>query len=69
MGNLSYGLYSRVIKIDVMWPFCVKHHINVHLDMLVVFIKNNAQKKLITHQLPLLCVVAKNKFGHHRIGD
>jgi hypothetical protein len=36
----------------VTWPFCVKHHINVHLDVLVMFIKNNAWKKLITHELP-----------------
>jgi hypothetical protein len=47
MGNLWYALYSKVIKIDVTWPFCVKHHIDVHLDVLFMFIKNNARKNLI----------------------
>jgi len=38
-------------------------------SMFVTFVKTNTQKKLITFRLPLLCMVTKNGFDHHKISD
>jgi hypothetical protein len=41
-----------VVKINMMRPFCVKHHVGVHFKASVMFTKTNAQKKLIASKLP-----------------
>jgi hypothetical protein len=56
-----------VIKTNLMWPFCIRHHIDVHPNMSIAFVRTDAQKKLITHDLPLLCMVTKNELNCHRI--
>jgi hypothetical protein len=38
---------NRVVKIDVMHPFCVRHHIDVHLDTFVAFIRMDARKSWV----------------------
>lgn len=52
-----------------MWPFCVDHHVGIHLDISNASIRINAGKKFITFGLPLLCVVIEKRFGHHRSND
>ncbi len=58
-----------VVKTNTMWPFCVRHHVDIHFDALVASITTDTQKNLITPQLPLLCIATKNEFGHHKISD
>ncbi len=41
---LHQGLVT-LIRMDVIHPFCVGHHVIVHLNALVFFIKTNAKKK------------------------
>jgi hypothetical protein len=43
---------TKVVKINVTWPFCVAHHINVSLDT-----RNN----MLTFRLPPLQLLPKNK--------
>lgn len=70
LWNLNIlNIQSMVIKTNLMWPFCIRHHIDVHLDTLVAFVRTDAQKNLITHGLPLLCMATKNEFNCHRIDD
>jgi hypothetical protein len=38
---------SIVDKTNVMCPFCVRHHVNIHSDVLVASIMIDARKKLI----------------------
>ncbi len=60
---------SIVDKTNVMCPFCVGHHVNVHSDVLVASIMTDARKKKFTPQLPLLCMATKNGFNRYRISD
>jgi hypothetical protein len=53
---------GRVVKIDVMFPFCVMCHVGVHPDMFVTSIRTNIRKSLVTFELPLLQLVTKNGF-------
>jgi hypothetical protein len=38
---------------DVMCPFCIKHHIDVHFDSLVLSINMDARKNSFSLRLPL----------------
>ncbi len=62
---------TKVVKIDVMQPFCIAHHINIY---------PNARNNMLTFGLPPLQLVTKNKFrspilwrpknfGHQPYGD
>jgi len=53
----------------MMQPFCIGHHFNIRPNVLVTFVTTNAQKTFITFELPPLCMMTKNRFGHHKIGD
>lgn len=44
---------TKVVKIDVTWPFCIPHHVNVYPT-----IRNN----MLTFILPPLQLVTENKF-------
>jgi hypothetical protein len=57
-----------VIKTNLTWPFCIRRHINIHLDTSIAFVRTNTQKKLVTHELSLLCMATKNEFDCHKIG-
>jgi hypothetical protein len=59
----------RVVKIDMTWPFCIRHHTDVCPNVSIVFVKTNTQKTIITFELPSLCLASKNKSGCHKIGD
>jgi hypothetical protein len=37
--------------------------------MSIESLRIDTQKNLITHELPPLCMVTENIFGHHKIGD
>jgi hypothetical protein len=63
------SLFGKVVKTQMMQPFCIGHHINVRPNMSITFVMTNAQKKFITFELPPLCMMTKTRFGHHRIGD
>jgi hypothetical protein len=58
-----------VIKTNLTWPFCIRRHIDVHPDTSVPFVGTSTQNILITHKLPLLCIVTKIEFNCHRIGN
>jgi hypothetical protein len=60
---------SKVIKTDVTWPFSVEHHIDIHLDASIAFVKIDIRKKFITPKLPPLCMVTKNEYNHHMISN
>jgi hypothetical protein len=62
-------LFGKVVKTEMMQPFCIRHHINVHPNVSITFVTINAPKKFITLRLPPLRMMTKNRFGHHRIGD
>jgi uncharacterized membrane protein SpoIIM required for sporulation len=50
----------KVVEIDATQPFCIGHHIDIYHNMLVTFVKTNAQKNFITFGLPTLCMAIKN---------
>jgi hypothetical protein len=72
-----------VVKIDVTWPFCVGHHVNIHLDVTIISVTFNKVDvwKIFTTprlfryvwQLKMDSIATKlaneNEFCHHRIGD
>jgi hypothetical protein len=60
---------SKVIKINVTWPFCVEHHIDIHPNASIAFVKIDIGKKFITSKLPPLCMVIENECNHQRIGN
>jgi hypothetical protein len=62
---------TKVVKTHVTWSFCVEHHVGICSDMLVVFVKINAQKQLFSPKLPSLWLMSENEFqlwqGHFLI--
>jgi hypothetical protein len=72
---------SIVDKTNMMCPFCVGHHVNIHSDVLVASIMTNARKKFNLHPSCLCYVwqpkvdsiaielVIENIFGHHKINN
>jgi hypothetical protein len=70
------SMATKVIKMDVTCPFCIKHPIDLCLNTLVLFIKTNAIKfsfsmgyPLNTWQPKMDLVIAilmiENEFDHH----
>jgi hypothetical protein len=53
---------SKVIKTNMMCLFCIKCHINVHLDAFVTFISLDVGKSWVILGLLLLWLTTKNKF-------
>jgi hypothetical protein len=53
-----------VIRIDVTHPFCVKCHIDIHLD-----VEQNARNVFLTLGLPPLHIIIENGFNCHKIND
>ncbi len=46
-GNI-FIFIAKLIKIDMTQPFCVEHHINVHPNALVVFVRTNIRNFFLT---------------------
>jgi hypothetical protein len=57
VGHIT--LLSRVIKTNVMWPFCIERHIGICPNTLVASIKTNTRKKKIPPKLPPSCMATK----------
>ncbi len=53
---------SRVVKTNMMCPFCVGRHVGVHPNMFVVSIRMDVGKSLVTLGLLSLWLATKNKF-------
>jgi hypothetical protein len=53
-----------VIKIDMTHPFCVRCHINIHLD-----VKQIVRKFFLTLWLAPLHIMIENEFDFHKIND
>jgi hypothetical protein len=51
-----------VIKTDMTCPFYVRHHVNVHPNAFITFVKMDTRKSLIILGLPPLQLATKNKF-------
>ncbi len=67
---MSHAITVKVVKTNMMKPFCVRHHVDVHVDSpLVAFVKTNTQKKFITPKLSPLCMLTKTRFDRLAIGD
>jgi len=47
---------------NMMWPFCVKRHVDVHLDTSITSIKMDIGNFSLTIRKPPLQVATKNKF-------
>jgi len=58
-----------VVKMDMMWPFYIICHVNIYLNLFVMYVMTYVRKFFITFGLPMLCMAPKNKFGRHRISD
>jgi hypothetical protein len=54
----------RIIKTNVTWSFCIKHHICFYTS--ITSIKTNARKNF-TPELPPLQLTIENEFGHCRM--
>ncbi len=67
--NKPLSFFGKVVKTEMMQPFCIRHHINVRPNVSITFVTTNAPKKFITFKLPPSCMMTKNRFGHQRIGD
>jgi hypothetical protein len=53
---------SKVVKIDVTRPFCVKRQVGVRFEVFINSVRMDARKKLLIFVLPLLQLVIKNGF-------
>jgi hypothetical protein len=51
--------WTNVVKMNMMHPFCVKHHVNICRDTSITSIKINAWNIFITFGLPPFCKVKK----------
>ncbi len=69
VGNPFFTLKGRVVKTNVAWSLCIKHHIGVHHYALIASIRIDAWKNIITLGLPPLCMVIENGFSCHKIHD
>jgi len=69
VGNPFFTLKGRVVKTNVTWSLCIKHHIDVHHDASITSIKIDAWIYFITPGLPPLCMAIENGFSHHKIHD
>jgi hypothetical protein len=49
----------KVVKTNVMWPFCIEHHINDCPNTFVTSVRTKPQKKFFTLGLPPLCIMTK----------
>jgi len=56
VGNPFFTLKGRVVKTNVTWSLCIKHHIGFHHDASIASIKIDAWKDFITLGLPPLCM-------------
>jgi hypothetical protein len=62
LSNACPRLATRVVKINMMCPFCVESHISIRPDMSVTFVKRDARKSLVILELPPLQLAIKNGF-------
>jgi hypothetical protein len=69
VGNPFFILKTKVVKTNVIWSLCIKHHIGVHHDASIASIMINARKDFITPGLPPLCMAIENGFNRHKIRD
>ncbi len=42
LAKPAFFAHSKVVKIDVTQPFCVKHHIDIHPNSLVMYVRIDA---------------------------
>jgi hypothetical protein len=49
-------------------PFCVEHHVDIRFDTLVVYIKIDVKKIVLTFELPPLHITIENGSQQHVIG-
>jgi hypothetical protein len=54
----------KVIRMDVMCPFCIKHHIDVGPNGLVSFVRMETLKFSFSLDFSFKHMGIKNKFGH-----
>jgi hypothetical protein len=59
----------KVVKTNVMWPFCIEHHINDCPNTFVTSVRTKPQKKFFTLGLPPIMYHDQNGFGCHMIGN
>jgi hypothetical protein len=59
---LHQGL-AMFVKMDMIHPFRVGHHVIIHLNALVLFIKTNAKRKIIFTEAAHGHMVIKNEFS------
>ncbi len=53
---------GKVVKTNVMWPFCVKCHIGIHLNAFVVSNWMDVKTFSLTFEQPLLQMAIDNGF-------
>jgi hypothetical protein len=53
-----------VIRINMMHPFCVRYHINIHLD-----VKQNVRNFFLKLGLAPLHIMIENGFDYHKINE
>lgn len=69
LAKLAFFAHSRVVKINVTQPFCVKRHIDIYPNILVMSVGIDAWNFLITPRLPPKCMATKNEFGCTRTSN
>ncbi len=65
---LHQGL-AKLIRMDMIHPFCVGHHVIIHLNALVLSIKMNAKKKSIFTRVAHGHMVTKKEFSCHNYNN
>jgi len=69
VGTPFFTLKGRVVKTNVTWSLCIKHHIGFHHDASIASIRIDAWKDFITLGLPPLCMAIEDGFSRHKIHD